>query len=227
MNGVPKVFISVGGAPTPKQAEASDSIFRSLELAGLSPRQMKKNEWSSEQPLRAIRKVMEECHGVVVIVFSRYTFPQGTERQKDGTDVPISDVHLPTVWNQIEAAMGYMRGVPLLLIAEHGIRKEGLLEQYDWQVYWTDFDREDIASEAFAGFLASWKRLVLDHADATANAAEAIADDLSTMPLSKLVGLFGRLSAPQFWTLCSAIFAFLIAVATVSFSIGAEKWPWQ
>ena len=121
----PKVLISVGGSPTARQAEASETIFHALEIAGFSPRQMKKNEWSSEQPFRATRKVMEECHGVVVIAFTRYRFPNGTDRQKDGKEEPLTDICLPTVWNQIEASMGYTKSLPLLLIAENGIKEEG------------------------------------------------------------------------------------------------------
>lgn len=221
----PKVFISVGGAPTAQQAEASETIFRALETAGLSPRQMKKNEWSSEQPLRAIRKVMEECHGVVVIAFTRFKFPNGAERQKDGKEEPLYDVRLPTVWNQIEASMGYTRGLPLLLIAENGIKEEGFIEgKYDWQIYWTDYAREDLSSKAFAGFLDSWKKLVLHHVTSTAEKDVVETKDPSVMPISQLLG---RLSVPQLWRLFSAILGLMISIATVSFRVGAGKWPWQ
>lgn len=158
----PKVFISVGSAGTAAQKEATDTIFRSLELAGLSPRQMEKNEWTAEQPLRGIRRVIEECQGIVVIAFTRYQFPTGTERQKDGSHKAIEDVKIPTVWNQIEAAMGYMRNLPLLVIAEKGLLSDGLIEgRYDWKVYWTDFTAAELASDAFLGYLQSWKQLVL------------------------------------------------------------------
>ena len=221
----PKVFISVGGAPTPQQAEASDMVFNALEIAGLSPRQMKKNEWSSEQPLRAIRRVMKECHGVVVIAFTRFRFPNGTEQQKDGNENPLTDVHLPTVWNQIEASMGYTRGLPLLLIAEHGIREEGLIEgNYDWQIYWTNFEREDLSSEAFAGFLISWKKLVIKHVKSSTEKEMAELKDLSVIPVTKLLGI---LSVPQLWKLCSALLGLMISIATISFRLGAGKWPWQ
>lgn len=221
----PKVFISVGGAPSPLQAEASDMIFQALEIAGLSPRQMKKNEWSSEQPLRSIRKVMKECHGVVVIAFTRFRFPNGTERQKDGKEEPLTDVRLPTVWNQIEASMGYTRGLPLLLIAEHGIKEEGFIEgKYDWQIYWTNFERENLTSKAFAGFLESWKKLVINHASSSAEKEMTEPKDPSVMPVSRLLGM---LSVPQLWKLCSALLGLMISIATVSFRIGAGKWPWQ
>jgi hypothetical protein len=221
----PKVFISVGGAPTTQQAAASDMIFHALEIAGLSPRQMKKNEWSSEQPLRAIRKVMKECHGVVVIAFTRFKFPSGTEQQKDGKEEPLTNIRLPTVWNQIEASMGYTRGLPLLLIAEHGIKEEGFIEgKYDWQVYWTNFEHKDMSSKEFAGFLESWKKLVIEHEASSAEKNVTELKDPSDIPVAKLLGM---LSIPQLWKLGAALLGLMISIATASFRLGAGKWPWQ
>ncbi len=100
----PKVFISAGTVATPRQKEAIDIVFNALRNAGLSPRQMGVNEWSHDQPLRAIRKVISECDGIAVVAFSRITFPSGNERLKQG-DKTLTDIGLPTVWNHIEAAM--------------------------------------------------------------------------------------------------------------------------
>jgi len=148
----PKVYISIGSAAFSTQREASDAIFHSLETAGLSPRQMEKNEWTAEQPLRGIKRVIEQCHGIVVIAFRRYQFTSGVERQKDGGEKQLVDIRIPTVWNQIEAAMGYMKGLPLLVIAEQGLLEDGLLEgRYDWKVYWTDFSPEQLRSDGFVG----------------------------------------------------------------------------
>jgi len=220
-----KVFISIGSASTPLQAEAADTIFRAVETVGLSPRQMEKNEWSSEQPLRAIKRVINECDGAVVIAFSRYQFPSGTERKKVGEEEHLSDVRFPTVWNQIEAAMAYMRGLPLLVIAEHGLRDDGLLEgRYDWKVFWTDFRAEELRSEAFIAYLESWKRRVLERAESRSEAAISFEGDPSKMPIGKLLG---RLSVPQVWAVLSALAGLLIGVATVAFRAGSGKWPWQ
>jgi hypothetical protein len=220
----PKVFISIGTACSLLHAEASDTIFQALETAGLSPRQMGRNEWSSEQPLRAIKRVIEECEGGVVIAFCRYQFPAGVERKKDGGESPLSDVRLPTVWNQIEAAMAYTRNLPLLVIAEHGLRDDGLLEgRYDWKVFWTDFKPEHFWSKEFVGFLNSWKRLV-DASAASRRQIEAAENDISKMSIGQL---FAQLSVPQLWATLSAIVGLIIGAATVAFRAGAGKWPWS
>lgn len=220
-----KVYISVGSAATAVQAEAVDTIFRVLETTGLSPRQMEKNEWSFEQPLRAIRRVIGECDGAVVIAFSRYHFPSGTERQKNETEEPLVDVRFPTVWNQIEAAMAYTRELPLLVIAEHGLRDDGLLEgRYDWKVFWTDFTPEELRSDAFRGYLESWKHAVLERAKMPSGSDIRADGDPSKMSIAQLLG---RLSIPQVWAVLSALVTLLIGVATVAFRVGAGKWPWQ
>jgi hypothetical protein len=221
----PKVYISVGSAATPRQTEAAEVIFRSLEAAGLSPRQMEKNEWSSEQPLRAIRRVIEECEGIVVIAFARYRFASGAERQKGGGEKPLTDTRMTTVWNQIEAAMGYTRSLPLLVVAENGVLEEGLLEgRYDWKVYWTDFSREQLQSDAFIGYLESWKRLVLAQEKDTVTSAGGGEVDFAKMSLTQLCG---RLTLPQLWCALSAFFGLLISVAAAAFRVGSGKWPWQ
>ncbi len=221
----PKVFVSVGTASTNEQAEAAEMIFQSLERAGLSPRQMNKNEWSSEQPLRAIRNVIKECDGAVIIAFTRYYFATGMERLKEGHERTLHDVRNPTVWNQIEAAMAYARGLPLLVVAERGLRDDGLLEgRYDWQVFWTDFNRREISSSAFTGFIETWKRLVIEQASSSAENEPLSLNDLSKIPLSVLIG---RLSLPHLWKAISAVVGLIVGIAAIAFSIGRGEWPWQ
>ena len=133
-----KVFISKGSTTTVKQREFIDGVLESLEVSGLSPRIMYENEWSHEQPLVAIKKVIRECSGAVVIAFERTIIEKGVELKKDGKK-KLQNIALTTPWNQIEAAMAYSFDLPLLVIAENGLKSEGLIEQgYDWNVYWTD-----------------------------------------------------------------------------------------
>lgn len=231
----PRVYISIGSAATPRQAEAADVIFHALETAGLSPRQMERNEWSAEQPLRGIKRVIDECHGAVVIAFPRYYFSSGTEREKNGGEKQLADIRITTVWNQIEAAMAYSRNLPLLVIAEHGLLEDGLLEgRYDWKVYWTDFASEELRSDAFIGYLESWKKLVL----ATEDSQKLLLEQEANQPVSPLntdadltktsiAKLFGQLTIPQLWAASSAIVGMLLSVATIAFRAGAGRWPWQ
>lgn len=222
----PKVFISVASAIENRKsdAEAAETIFNTLRNIGLSPRQMNKNEWSYNQPLRAIRRIIEECDGAVVIAFSCYHFPSGSEFTKSGTK-PLENLRLPTVWNQVEAAMAYTRGLPLLVIAEHGLKSEGLLEnRYDWNVYWTKWEPEDLRSDKFRGWLDSWKQAVLEHAQQRSASKQDTQVDPSKLTIGQILN---SLSVPQIWALCSAVAGLLLAVATAGYRLGRGIWPWQ
>lgn len=221
---MPKVFISAGTVATPTQQQAIEIVVGCLENAGLSPRRMGVNEWSHDQPLRAIRKVIQECDGIAVIAFERIHFPAGTEHTKQG-DKSLTDRRLPTVWNHIEAAIGYANDLPLLVIAEKRLWEQGLLESmYDWNVYWTDFSPTDFRSERFKGWLQSWKAAVLAHAARTPPSSAAAYFDASKLTVGDLLR---RLTLPQLWAVFSALTGLLIAVATISYRVGASKWPWQ
>jgi hypothetical protein len=155
-----KVFISMGSTANTEQREFVEAILNSLKTWDLSPRIINENEWSYEQPLRGIKNVMKECCGAVIIAFTRTIFPSGTELRKD-ENRELTNINLPTPWNHIEASMAYTFDMPLLVIAENGLKSEGIIEQgYDWQVYWTDLDPSIVSTEKFRGFLNSWKKAV-------------------------------------------------------------------
>jgi hypothetical protein len=128
------------------------------------------------------------------------------------------------VWNQIEAALGYAKGLPLLVIAESGLLEDGLLEgRYDWKVFWTDFTSEQLGSDRFIGFIESWKNLVLER-EGIESQVGIMDNDLSKLSIRQLLG---SLTISQLWAGISALFGLLIGVASAAFRAGAGKWPWQ
>ncbi|MEI9810933.1 MAG: hypothetical protein WDO16_25330 [Bacteroidota bacterium] len=73
----------------------------------------------------------------------------------------LIDTKYPTPWNQIEAAMAYTKGHPLMLIIEKGLKSEGLLEKgNDWYVLWANPDISVLTTlELMASFPVGRKRL--------------------------------------------------------------------
>jgi hypothetical protein len=217
---VTKVFISKGSAATDEQRAFVDAVLEMLDTIGISARIMGENEWSYEQPLRAIKKIMKDCDGAVIIAYTRTQFDEGVELKKNKT-IPISNVKLPTAWNQIEASMAYSFELPLLVVAENGLKSEGLIENgYDWRVYWTDLHPDVVKSESFKGFLQSWKRAV----DEKKQTSPSAGVDLSKVSVGKLVSM---LSLPQLWSLVGVLATVIALVAGSSYKLGAGKWPWQ
>src|SRR3984893_8042985 len=62
------------------------------------------------------RPYRNRCYGAVVLAFERTRIELGVSRPGAKSEKVLKDVRLPTVWNQIEAAMAYTSGLPLLVL---------------------------------------------------------------------------------------------------------------
>ena len=60
-----KVFISKGSTATTEQRKFVDAILDILGTVEIIPRILNENEWSHEQPLKAISRIINECDGAV------------------------------------------------------------------------------------------------------------------------------------------------------------------
>jgi len=220
-----KVFISKGSAATDAQREFIDSVLNALNIADLDPRIMGENEWSHEQPLKAIKEVMRECDGLVVIAFTRMEFEKGIEVRKN-QNTNLTDIRLPTPWNHIEAAMAYSFDLPVFIVAEEGLKQEGLLEKgYDWQVCWLELSSDAVKLEKFKRPLTRWKSHVLKFAEAKASTeTQKAAIDWDKLPIGELIK---SMPLPRFWKLLSALAALISGIAITFYKLGGGKWPWQ
>lgn len=213
---ITQVFISKGSAATKEQRAFIDAVLDVLDTVGLSPRIMGENEWSYEQPLKAIRKIIKECDGAVVIAFTRTIFEEGIEIKKD-QQKPLTNIKLPTPWNHIEASMAYSYDLPLLVVAENGLKGEGLIEDgYDWRVYWTDLKPEVVKSDSFKGFLQSWKNSVEEKKLAVPNPDM----DFSKIGIGKLLLL---IPLPQLWALIGVFATIIALIAGGAYQLGSRK----
>jgi hypothetical protein len=124
------------------------------------PRIMGRNEYPSGSPLKKIDEVMRGCHGVVVVAFERKYVETGLDKRSGGNPQKLRNQTYTTPWNQIEASMAFSLGLPLYIICEHGLLKEGLIEdKFDWYVQYSDmskafFTRPEV-SESIRAWVAS------------------------------------------------------------------------
>ena len=151
------VFVSVGGPSTPSKRH----FFEPSKIgfgARASFHTVGRNTFSSDAPLKTVTELLDKCAGTVVIALERSFFPTGLEKRGGPKQSQVADIKLPTPWNQIEAAMAYSRGHPLLVIVEQGLKSEGLLEHgYDWHVQWVEPVPSALTTLEFNGVLAGWK----------------------------------------------------------------------
>ncbi|MGH7598916.1 MAG: hypothetical protein ACREOI_21385 [bacterium] len=216
------IFMSVGKTSTPEQEKFVSTIQQHFVDNGLAPRAVGRTAFTSIQPLKFITELMTECSGTVIIAFERIHIQQGKERRGSDAEKSLQNVNLPTVWNQIEAAMAYVLGHPLLVIVEHGLRSEGLLETgYDWYVQWVNLDTATLTSRELAGVIADWKKRVESYH--TSGKKSAVKTDKTIEPEKLTISqIIGSLKPAQFWTIGAAIIAAISAIATAAFQLGVH-----
>ena len=152
------VFVSVGGTSNEQQEVFVRALEDRLRSEGIVPHTVGRNTFSSDAPLKTVTELLDKCSGAVVIALERSFFTSGVDKRGGPKESSLSNVKLPTPWNQIEAAMAYSRNLPLMVVVENGLRSEGLLEHgYDWYVLWIEPVPSALATLEFNGVLADWK----------------------------------------------------------------------
>jgi hypothetical protein len=208
-----KIFVSVGRTSTQAQEEFVKAIEERLRAEGLVPCTVGRNYWTAGAPLKKVVELMQECAGVVIIALERTYFPVGTERRGNPKSLELKEVRMPTPFNQVEAAMAYCHGHPLLVIVEEGLRNDGLLEKgNDWYVQQVEPMPAALTTTEFNGIFASWKEQVVTGNE---HPLSKTAVDATQMTIAQLVG---SLKPAQLWSLLAA----LTVLVAGAFSLGVK-----
>jgi hypothetical protein len=158
------VFIS---HPTPhlqKQIAFVTCLSDCLNRNQLNPLTMGVNTYDMDAPLAGIRRLMVGCCGLISIAFRRAHVSQITYRR--GSDIEgveekiVRDGWLTSPYIQIEPAMAFQLGLPILILKEKGVVAEGVLERGVTGLYSPEFELGD-DNAAFAqiessSLLAQW-----------------------------------------------------------------------
>lgn len=208
----PHVFVSVGGTANDVQESFVRAVEDRLRSEGLIPHTVGRNTFSSDSPFKAVTELMDRCCGVVVIAFERLHIAQGSEKRGGPKESALSNTKIATTWNQIEAAMAYCRGFPLLVLVEEGLRADGLLEKgFQWYVQTVKLDPSSLHSQEFNGVFASWKDKLGSHAKQQSTGPRN--------PGELTIGqLLGALKPAQLWSVLAA----LAGVIAAAFALGAK-----
>ena len=216
-----KVFVSAGTPGNDAQRVFRDAIVRAIDTAGLVPRLMTERDWDYKNPLRGLRRAMSDCSGAIVVAYARYQFPSGVEIRTEGAR-PLTDITFPTAWNQIEAAMAYEKGLPLLVVAQAGLRADAIFEgTHDIRSFWTPLDPDVCHSDGFIGYLRSWKD------DVEATAAKTTEDSLKPIAEVTVMKLFSSLPWYEGIAVVSTILGLILAALTIGYRIGSGEWPFN
>jgi hypothetical protein len=209
----PKVFISVGSTSNSQQEDFVGLIEDRLQSESLTPCTVGRNNFSADAPLKAVKELMNECSGILVIALERTFFEQGVEKRGGPNETGISQVKFATPWNQIESGMAYIKGPPILVIQEKGIRPEGLLEKgYDWYVMTVKLNRESITTPEFNGVLSSWKKKVEQYHNNRSKEVISTKINPSELTIGELIS---NMTPAQLWGVVAAIVALMVGIFVI------------
>jgi hypothetical protein len=208
------IFVSVGGTANSQQEDFVRAVEDRLRGEGMIPHTVGRNTFSSDAPLKAVTELMKKCSGAVVIALERSFFPSGISKRGGPREAVLSEIKLPTPWNQIEAAMAYSVSLPLLVIVEAGLQNEGLLEKgYDWYVQEVSLQSASLATAEFNGVLYSWKQKIQE------GPVTPHPEPVPRSPQEMTIGeLLGSLKPAQLWSTLAA----LAALVAGAFLVGSK-----
>lgn len=115
-----------------------------------------------DAPLKAIRRLILESNGLITIAFRRTYIKKGTGRFrtdiKDLTESSIDNKWLTSPWSQIEAAMAYQIGLPIIILRENGVLEEGILERGVVGLYMPEFNLDHPIEDYFSSL--EWNDMI-------------------------------------------------------------------
>ena len=155
------------------------------------------------------------AQGALIIALERTCLFTGIVKRKEMGEEQLENIKYTTPWNQMEAAIAYTKGLPLMIIAEEGLRQEGILEGYDWYILKLKPENSSLASKEFNGVLSSWKKKVEAFHKSKFDDSPDKPKNLGEYTISDLVQL---LKPAQLWGLLVALTSIIVG----AFALGAK-----
>lgn len=127
------VFLSYATPYNTLQSLFLDNVVNAIRTALLFPRTLGPSDQYTETPLTSIRRMILSSYGLMAIAFRRTFVTEATSRPGTSRQQIFRDFWLTSPYLQIEPAMAYQRGLPLMLLVEDGVSTNsifgGILEQ--------------------------------------------------------------------------------------------------
>jgi len=143
------------------QKDFINKISDYLSSRGLEPRTLGVTDYDMEEPLIAIRRLMTESNGLLAVAFRRGYIEKGEGKSKSdmGEEAySLSNKWITSPYCQIEPAMAFQMGLPILILREHGVIADGVLERGVTGTYLPEFNLENPADPYFGS--EEWQQLI-------------------------------------------------------------------
>ena len=149
------------GAPFESAYQQFDGF---LTGQGFALKRLGGGNFSKKAPLRAVIDLIDGCTGAIILGYPQIEFSHEARRSAEVQNKVT--YAMPTPWNQIEGALAYAGGKPILVVAhpgiaggvfDHGITGEGVLHLDLGEAGW--FQKPEF-QQPFAEWLEEVKRAV-------------------------------------------------------------------
>ncbi len=155
------IFLSYPKPFNSKQVEFIDELSSYLRSRGFEPRTLGVSDYDMQEPLTAIRRLMLESNGLLTIAFRRSLIKEGVSKPK--SDIGERESQLENSWLtssycQIEPAMAYQIGLPILILREQGVIADGVLERGVIGTYMPEFNLDSDPLSYFRNI--EWLQLI-------------------------------------------------------------------
>ena len=209
-----RTFESCGTPFNDSQRRLVEAVEDYLTTKGCELFTVGKHVHSSRQPVEFARDLIKKCDCAVVIALERYKIVDGREKPNSPDQTTIRGRSEPTVWNHLEAAMAYAHDLPILILVEKCIHRQGMLsKRFEWNALEVDVDPQIVKEEPFRQMVDDW----LTRVQSSRTTREKAKHDLEKVTIGEYLT---SMKPQQLWATVVAAFTLLAAVAGVAYWAG-------
>lgn len=221
-----RTFLSCGDTFTDQHKQFVAAIEAHMQKKGCEIFTVGKHNYSARQPVEFARDLVATCDSAIVIAFERYRIQDGLEYPGSSKQKEIHGRSEPTIWNQLEAALAYAHHLPILVMVDRKIERQGMLsKRFEWNAFEVDIDPSLVQQEDFRQIVDDWLTRVDAVRSKKAEEARRMEEasklqkkrDLEEITLGEF---FSSLKAKHAWAISAAVFTAFAAVAGAAFYIG-------
>ncbi|USS85596.1 hypothetical protein M3M35_02840 [Fructilactobacillus myrtifloralis] len=122
------IFLSRPNKFDPIYQNSVDKLTEELDHRGLYPITIGSTVFPNGIPVKEIKKQMHECKGIIILGIPQILIKDGIYKPGSENETRINNKLYPSVWNQIEGAMAFIIGIPIMIIADNELKCDGLFE---------------------------------------------------------------------------------------------------
>lgn len=155
------VFLSYPKPYLRRQENFIKKLSNYLKGRGLVPKTLGVTEYDMDAPLTAIRRLMLESNGLIAVAFRRSFIKEGISKPNSdlkNDEKDLSGFWLTSPFCQIEPAMAFQLGLPILVLREKGVIADGVLEHGVLGIYMPEFDLDSDIDGFFK--TQEWKQII-------------------------------------------------------------------